>query len=317
MYRIIAPVCSVSEITPALRAGAKEVYFGMMPEKWVHKYGNADFISRRQGEMTHLSGFEELYEIANIVNLYDCSATLVLNSRYSEEQLPFVFEILEHWEDAGGHSVMTSDIEILLWLNSKKSRLKRQLSIMAGIFNTQGVEFFKHLGVSRVVLPREMTISEINSIKVTNMEYEMIVMFQKCEFIDSFCGFYHSFNYQPFLVQNYTAGPDLPEIKSYDPCYEGHGCQMRLICNGNNIKHVNNNDMTTPFCAACSLEYMLNAGIKNFKIAGRGYPFEMIIKAIKFIEQTLKNHIDKPAEIRQSYLRTFGHDCCQTKCYYQ
>ena len=316
MYQIIAPVCSVGEIESVISAGAKEVYFGMMPEKWVGKYGNADFISRRQGEMTHISYYDELSEIANIVNHYNCTATLVLNSRYSEEQLPFIFEILEQWEDAGGHSVMTSDIEILLWLNNKRSRLKRQLSIMAGIFNNQGIDFFKHLGVSRVVLPREVTISELNPIKTANMECEMIVMFQKCEFIDSFCGFYHSFNYQPFIVHDYV-DPDLPVMKSYDPCYEGHGCQMQLICNNKNIKHVNNNDMNTPFCAACSLEYMLNAGINNFKIAGRGYPLDVIIKAIKHIEQTLLSFIDKPTEIRHSYMRIFGHNCCQTKCYYQ
>jgi Collagenase and related proteases len=316
MYRIIAPVCSVGEIEPVLRAGAKEVYFGMMPEKWVRKYGNADFISRRQGEITHISCYDELSEIADIVNQYDCSATLVLNSRYSEEQLPFVFEILEKWENAGGNSVMTSDIEILLWLNSKRSRLKRQLSIMAGIFNTQGVEFYKQLNVSRIVLPREMAISELSAIKTVKMEYEMIVMFQKCEFIDSFCGFYHSFNYQPYIVHDY-AGPDLPIIKSYDPCYEGHGCQMQLMCSNKNIKHVNNDDMNAPFCAACSMEYMLNAGINNFKIAGRGYPFEMIIKAITFIEQTLQNHKNKPADIMHSYIQTFGQNCCQSKCYYK
>jgi collagenase-like PrtC family protease len=294
-YRIIAPVSSVDEIEPVLKAGADEVYFGIMTKEWIDKYGNADFISRRQSELAHFFTYKEFSEIVCKVNNHRCTATLVLNSRYSEHQLPHIFNILEQWEARGGHSVMVSDIELLLWLNDKHKKLEKQLSVMAGVFNSQSAAFFDRFNVSRIVLPREMTISEIGRLiknASKNIEFEAFVMFQKCEFIDSFCNFYH-------------------------PCHEKHGCQMDFYYDGLKINHIENNDIDTPFCAACSLGELLKAGVCNFKIAGRGYPVELMIKSIKFIRQTVENDFEQSADIKQHYKLAFGNDCCQKNCYYK
>jgi len=293
-YCIVAPVCSVDEIEPVLKAGANEVYFGIMTMEWTDKYGNADFISRRQSEWAHFSSYDDLSEIADRVNEHHGTATLVLNSRYSERQLPYIFEILEQWEARGGHAVMVSDVEVLIWLNERRSRMKKQLSVMAGVFNSHSVAFFDRFRVSRIVLPREMSVTEMSRlIKNTdqNMEYESIVMFQKCQFIDSFCHFYH-------------------------PCFEKHGCQMEFRYHGKDVKHVNNNDFKTPFCAACSLEQLLNAGIRHFKIAGRGYPVDLITKSIQLIRPILENEFRLAKDIQQHYQLVFGRDCDPINCYY-
>ena len=294
-YHIVAPVCAIDEIEPVLKAGANEVYFGIMTQEWTDKYGNADFISRRQSELSHFSTYEDFSKIVSRVNEHQCMATLALNSRYSERQLPLIFEILEQWEARGGHSVMVADIEILLWLHERHSKLKKQLSVMAGVFNSQAVAFFDRLEVSRIVLPREMTVAEMGSLvknAVKNIEYELIVMFQKCQFIDTFCNFYH-------------------------PCSEKHGCQMEFLCNEQKVKHINNNDLATPFCAACSLDMLSKKGIRHFKIAGRGYPAELIAQSVKFIRQTLENDASNPVKIRRKYKSVFGNDGCMKNCYYR
>ncbi|MCL1822466.1 MAG: U32 family peptidase [Prolixibacteraceae bacterium] len=319
-YHIVAPVCSAEEVKPLIQAGANEVYFGIMPKSWIGKYGCSDFISRRQSEYAHICDYAELSEIAGIVNDCGCTSTLALNARYSESQMPAIFEILEQWENRGGHSVMVSDLEILLWLEGRKSRLTRQLSVMAGVFNRHSVDFFKQMKVSRMVLPRELSMEEIGRFMECSdesIEYEIITMFQKCEFIDSFCGFYHSVDYRAFVDENYTGlKENLPLIFSCDPEYEGHGCQMEFVCKNRKINHLENHDFKTPFCAACSLETLRNAGVNNFKIAGRGYPPELILRATRFIKQTLDNLPLAPAAIRSTYQSTFGSNCCTTNCYY-
>jgi len=285
----------MNEIEPVLAAGANEVYFGIMTREWVDQYGNGDFVSRRQSEMAHFSTCDELSEIAYLANGRHCTATLVLNSRYSRRQLPRIFEILEQWENRGGHSVMVSDIEVLLWLNERRSKLKRQLSVMAGTFNSRSAAFFSQFGVSRIVLPREMSISEMNRIVVNtgkSMEFEAIVMFQKCQYIDSFCNFYHL-------------------------CNEKHGCQMEFSCGESKITHVDNNDLSTPFCAACSLGKLSDAGIHHFKIAGRGYPAGLIINAIRFTRQILVERTKSSACIKKIYKSLFGNNCHPKNCYYQ
>lgn len=323
-YNIVAPICSVNEVEPVLKAGATEVYFGIMTKKWTERFGNADFITRRQSEFAHISEFDELSEIIEKVNLQNCKATLVLNAHYSENQMPYIFEILEQWEMRGGHSVMIADIEILLWLMQKKSRLERQLSIMAGIFNHHSVDFFKHLQISRIVIPRENSISEITDfmqLTSSDLEYEIIVMLQKCEFIDSFCNFHHAFNYQQFATTDCRENEEnLPVITGHDLGYEGHGCQLAFACNGKKITHRMADEMRTPVCAACSLKIFQKLGITNYKIAGRGYPLEIVIKSVRFIKQIMENIDSKPLSIdytRREYSSILGNSCSTQNCYYR
>ena len=331
MPRIVAPVCSMDEIDSAIDAGADEIYFGIMPKKWMEQYGNADFITRRQSELTHFTTYDDLSEIIYRTNEHHCSATLVLNARYSEKQLPHIFEILVQWEERGGQAVMVSDIELMLWLNDKRSKLQKHLSVMAGIFNSQSVGFFEQFEITRIVLPREMAVSEIAQlIQNTNkkIEFETIVMFQKCPFIDSFCNFYHAYNYQPYMVAGYTGErKGLTVLESYDPCYEGHGCQMAFICDGTKVRHVDHNDMTTPYCAACSFDKLLKAGVQYFKIAGRGYPVELINRSIRFVRSVMDSEtrfrsqdIDAEpqrfADIKQCYKSAFVNPCRPECCYY-
>jgi putative protease len=190
---------------------------------------------------------------------------------------------------------MVSDMEILLWLNDSRSKLKKQLSVMAGVFNSRSADFFKQLDVSRIVLPREMSLSEMERLiqhASRDIEFETIVMFQKCRFIDSFCNFHHA-------------------------CHEDHGCQLDYFCRGEKVKHADNNDFDTPYCAACALEKLSQAGIRHFKIAGRGYPVELITSAIKFIRQTGEAENRQPPLIKQHYKNAFGNRCKPTNCYYQ
>lgn len=323
-FNIMAPISSVNEVEPVINAGATEIYFGIMTKSWTERFGNADFISRRQSEFAHISEFNELSEIVESSNRYNCKATLVLNARYSENQLPYVFEILEEWEKRGGHSVMTADMEILLWLMREKSRLERQLSIMAGVFNHHSVDFFKHLQISRVVIPRENSIREITGFMQfapSDVEYEIIVMLQKCEFIDSFCNFYHAFNYQLFVVNDYRKNANnLPVIACHDPCYEGHGCQLAFTCGNRKIIHRTADEIRTPVCAACSLEKFREFGIANYKIAGRGYPLEIVVKSVQFVKRILV-HFDFQNSItdfaKKEYASVFGNNCSTQNCYYR
>ena len=322
--KITAPVCSLEQVGQVLDAGADEVYFSLMTSEWTSRFGNSDFISRRQSEYSHITDLKDLTEIRNIVSKRKASATLVLNSRYTEKQLPYIFEVISEWESVGGDSVMISDLTVLLWLKERNSRLIRHLSLLTGVFNTSSVAFFNRLDVSRIVLPRELTISEIVEIvqhSENNVGFELLCMFQKCEFIDSFCNFYHAFNYSPFLVNDSGELPgksELPVIETFDINYKGHGCQLRFINqHGRNIKHLLNNDFCTPSCSACQLMLFKKAGIRNFKIAGRGYPVDLIIKGINLIKSSLGTSNNTVDEIRTRYSSIFGQSCGRDYCYYK
>lgn len=310
-YSIAAPISCLEELEKILKMGANEIYFGILTDSWKKKYGDADFMTRRQSEYAHISSYSQLSSIVQVVSSYNAKATLVLNSNYSEEQMPYVFEIISEWEDRGGHALMISDLGILLKLNSEKSRLARYLSVMAGVFNHDSVSFFYKLNVSRIVLPRELRLKEMYAIvrsSVNEMEFEAITMFQKCQYIDSFCNFIHAVDESSF---------PLKRVKS---CRETapfcHGCELPLNYNGIFAVPLLKDGLNTPYCGACQLSEMLRNGIRYFKIAGRGYPSDLIIKAISLIKNSIDHNFNREIKIKDDYKLTFGKSCGNKFCYY-
>jgi len=321
--KIIAPVCSLSEIKQVIDAGANEIYFGMMPKNWQCKYGDADFISRRQTEYAHFKEIDSMPEIIELTAEKQCEATLVLNSKYSETQLPYILDLINKWENFGGQSVMISDLAVLISLFENKSKLTRRLSILTGVYNSESVAFFKEFGISSIVLPRELSIQEMIEIrnKIQDIDFEVITIFQKCQFIDGFCGFYHGFNYQPFIIkQNITnlCTELYPPLYTFDAAYEGHGCQLKWSINEDKeVIHLTKNEINTPHCAGCQLKKLFNNGITRFKIAGRAYPLQLILNAIKFIKIIFDSfECLSKLEIRKLYKSIFGQDCECKYCYY-
>jgi len=310
-YSIAAPFCTVEELEPLLKAGVSEAYFGIMTDQWKKRYGDAEFITRRQSQLAHISSFRQFPEIIEIVSEYHATATLVVNADYSEEQMPYVLEIISEWEGSGGNAVMVSDLGVLMHLQWQNSRLARYLSVMAGVFNHESVAFFHQLGVSRVVLPRELKLIEMNSIvrnSVTDMEFEVISMFQKCQYIDSFCNFIHAVNEGSFQINR-----DTPGHRAVNLC---HGCAMPFYSEGIRVIPLPRSETNTPYCAACQLTGLVDIGIRHFKIAGRGYAPHLILKAASFIKYSIERLHKPDDEIIAEYTRTFGTSCKKKFCYY-
>lgn len=326
--RIVAPVCSVREAEQVLDAGADELYCGAMLDDWVNVFGDADLLSRRQGRLSHIGSRDELATLVRLASDADRPVALTLNARYSRVTEPAVLALAEMWEEIGGKSVIVTDLGVLLALSKRHSRLKPHLSLLAGVFNSNSVAFFARLGISRVVLPRDLTIEETSALIAgfPQMEYEMLVLNQRCQFVDGFCGFYHgtrlpgdvpaAFDYE------IPASGAMPVVHSHDPEYEGHGCQIAWQTEHGPVRHARHNDYYAPHCAACCLRDLRQAGVRYFKIAGRAYPTEIVARSVRFLREAIDisstgDGSEKTNnQLRHLYTRTFGESCDPSRCYY-
>jgi len=328
--KIIAPVTSLEEAQRAFDAGADECYCGAMFDDWVAEVGDSDILSRRQGRPAHVRTPEELASIAGLANEKGKDIALTLNARYTSVLEKPVLRLADRWEKMGGQAVMVTDLGILLALQRRRSALNRHLSLLAGTFNSASVRFFAGLGVSRVVLPRDLTLEEMRFVTqgFPDMEYEVLVMFQKCEFIDGLCGFYHGVK----LPHDVPAEFDYhvpknsmndPVVWSHDPDYQGHGCLIPWETDAGPVRHCRQDDLAAPSCAACALPVLSKMGVKYFKIAGRAYPSELMVRTIRFLRRSLEMADSHSKEahcrrnIRQLYRRTFGRECSRSNCYYE
>ncbi len=299
-----------------------------MPDAWCDKYGDSDTISRRQGRSSHIRNSEDLSRIAQIGKTRGINTILTLNSHYSSQQVNAIIELAQQWEDAGGGAMIIADAGLLITLQNYCRKIHYHLSIVAAPFNSAAINYFANFGVSRVVLPRHLSLKEIESIinRGPDIEYEMLVMNQKCQFIDGLCNFYHGVRLPVdapvFIDKVITEGP-IKTVYSPDPGYEGHGCQLEWETANGRVSNLTRDDFYKPHCGACRLRELWNAGVSLFKIAGRGYDSEIICRSANFLKEsirlwnTIKTDDTVSEKLKRLYLDTFGAACEQSNCYYQ
>ncbi len=292
--RYALPINSSDEVSKLYFAGADELYCGYFDDIWQETFGRHDSISRRQG-MANFTSWNELKKaVAESLN-YKMPVNLTLNARYTEGQYSFLIDLIEKWISIGGNGIIVRDIGLLSRIKKENldSELQIIVSLLFPVVNQYTVPMLKDFGVSRIVLPRHIDIIEMDNIchEFKEIEFECMVMGDKCRMIDGFCRSIHGESCSFVNRDN-----DFSDIGFFNGC--NHLCMQY----GQPEKDP---------CAVCKLNELENAGISVGKIGGRGLPLEKRIQWLKFIKSTEKlNNKQKKAE----YENTFSHGC---NCYYE
>jgi collagenase-like PrtC family protease len=296
--KLAVPLTAAGEAEILAAAGATEFYCGVQTSAWEKFFGNHDSISRRQGA-ANLSSAHELEKILFECKKINAEIFLTLNGTYTEEMFPFIFELVEIFENLGGSGVMTMDVALLTRL--KKSRLAHGLSIMAAISSISALRFYEEFEISRVVFPRFLKISQMKKIlrAFPKIQGEAVVWLDKCRFIDGYCRFLHSTGYADAnaadcekIIRTHDTQYKLPA------CFEIFGFPPSL-----------------PVCAVCDFSALRDAGVEIFKMGGRGRSLQTRLDGVKFLKNAaaLKNN----SERKNFYRETFGAECNPEICYYK
>jgi len=324
-FRIVAPANHPEELSALAESGADEIYCGVLPKDWSERYGDWDSLTRRQGNVANLKSTEQLREVARAASALGLRASLTLNVRYTAEQIPEVLALALAWEQAGGAAVIVSSLAVLIGLKDRGSNLSRHISILAHVTNSQAVAFFRRLGGSRVILPRELSIPEMAALALRQpgIEYEAMALNEKCRFIDGLCGFYHGTQYPHDMASVFTYAPagqnGQATVYAHDLCYAGHGCQVPFTDEfGQLVRQPTRDDASRPACAACHLLDLHRAGVRFLKIGGRGLPTALKLRAVSYLRKAGALALEGagPERMRGLYRDTFGDDCGVASCYY-
>ena len=291
--KLAAPVNASCEVEELFRAGADELYCGFFDEKWQASYGRHDSMNRRQGE-ANFSSWEDLKSTVAEAKSFGVPVYLTVNSRYSGSQYPAILSLIDRWRSIGGSGIIVRDIGLLYRL--KKANAGKNLKITASLlipaFNHYAVEMLREYGVSRVVFPRCLSIGEMKAVcsKNGDMEFEAMIMGDKCRMIDGFCRSIHA--------ENYLSGCNKACFSQID---YSKGCVHLCMQYGA--------PQEDP-CAVCSLPDLEAAGVSIGKTGGRGTPLHKRVEWLAFIKRSRELSASKKKELYQS---TFSHSC---SCYY-
>jgi len=339
--KILSPVDRPSETQALIDCGADELFCGVLSDKDSH---GSQGLNRRGGLFFNLHSYKELEEVLKTAKKNNILLYLAINEFYTEEALHYAEQQVINSLDIGVNNFIISDLGLLHFIKEKSPLANIVMSIGSTSFNTETINFYANLGAKRVVIDRELTIKEIATISEnSSIPLEVIILNDKCPFIDGFCNFMHNLpvkgimsmiNNPRYFYMLKGVSAILPsEIKGkFGKNYRG--CELDYFIKykdndslKNSLLNYGTRSLRNKFfldsCGACNVYDLFNANIRYFKIAGRGKTLEKKRKDIlllNYARELLYKSVAKEdfyLNVRDFRKRLFGMTCKPpAQCYY-
>ena len=237
---LLSPVGDFECLKAAVQNGADAVYFGA-----------SSFSARASATNFDIA---ELENAINYAKLRNVKTNLTLNTLIQNNELEEAINIAKSAYEFGIDAIIVQDLGLAKFLIDHFPKMPIHASTQMTVHNLEGVKKLEELGFSRVVLARELSISEIENIcKNSNVEIEAFIHGALCMSYSGRC-----------LFSSMIGGRSGNRGKCAQPCrlpYE--------LTDGENT--IDKGYLLSPR-DLCSLEYLpelVHAGVKCFKIEGR------------------------------------------------
>jgi U32 family peptidase len=158
---LMSPAGGWPQLRAAIESGADAVYFGL------------DSFSARAKVGFSL---EELPEVLDTLHERGTSGFITFNTLVFDDELEKACRMIEAIARAGADAIIVQDIGVARLVREIAPELPIHGSTQMSITSAQGCDFARQLGCRRVVLGRELSLSEIAQIRAeTDVELEVFV----------------------------------------------------------------------------------------------------------------------------------------------
>ena len=208
---------------------------------------------------------DELREACELAHGMGKRIYLTCNVLPREHELSALPAFLKTAQDCGVDAFIIADLGVLEMAKQYAPNVARHVSTQAGVTNSAAANALYHLGASRVVLAREIPLSEVAQIRAQipeDMEIECFVHGAMCVSFSGRC-----------LISSYLTGRDANHGDCAQPCrWKYHlfeekreGQFFPVEENSDGTYLYNSRDM----CMIEHIPEMVAAGVSSFKIEGR------------------------------------------------
>lgn len=267
---LLAPAGQWESLVAAIDAGADAVYLG----------GKA-FNMR-----VHRSDFnfsdEQLKAAVDFAHARNVKLYVTLNNLISAEELAPLEKYLRFLNDIQPDSILIQDLAVINLVRKLGIKIPMHASVMMNTHNTQAVELLKTFGITRVVVGRELTLTEVALIRErTGIEVEYFMHGDMCFAESGQC--IHS---GVVFGQSGNRGRCLKPCRwSYKLIDEETGATL----NDWSYK-LALNDM----CMFRHIPDLIQAGIVSFKIEGRMRPPEFVSRLVSTYRAEIDAYLADP-----------------------
>lgn len=255
---LLAPAGSPACALAAFDAGADAIYAGL-----------SRFNARERGENFTSDSMARVIDYAHKLGR---KVYVTLNTLIKESELPEIASYLAELEELGPDALLVQDLGLLRMARECFPKLTLHASTQMGFHNSAGLRIARELGVTRVVLERQMTLDEIAAVKAsTDLELEVFIHGALCASLSGQC-----------LFSSYLGG------------YSGNRGKCKQPCRRRYFSKEGNGFFFSPqdLCTIDLLPQLKELGIASLKIEGR-------LRQPDYVRQTVSAYrllLDAPPE---------------------
>lgn len=254
--KVLAPLRHSGEVSALREAGAGEFYCGLQPPDWEQTFGSA-WANRRSVRSAGVGDLDDLRRIVALANELPVYATLNSPS-YPAGAVPRLVEFGRMLlDEIGIRALIVAEWELLLALVDEGLAPRLHVSSLASCRNAGAAAFYRSLGVARVILPRHMTLAEIEATAVEGLEFETFVLNDGCVFEEGLCATTHELG--TYCMNDRVGGKYVQLDERYEFwrwLQNNSGCQT-------------SRGITLGPCGLCALPRLSRAGVASLKVVGR------------------------------------------------
>ena len=307
--KILAPLRHSDEVVPLLEAGADEFFCGLTPPDWEARFGQT-WANRRAPQSAGVQNGADFGRI--IARAEGRPVYVALNAPgYPSGAVAMLSSFGAELLNRGAAGLIVADMDLLLALVEAGHGSHLHLSSLATCINSAAAKFYQNLGIRRIILPRHLTLSEIEAILIPDLESETFLLNDGCVFEEGLCATTHAAG--AFCTMDgegdETVSPETRERYAFWKWTLNHcGCRT-------------GNDYPMGPCGLCAIPRLLRAGIASFKVVGReaSLPRKEASVRIAALALRLARGGASPEEIRQAVIDLRGSPQMCTErhlCYY-
>jgi putative protease len=158
---LLAPAGSFEALEAAIMCGADAVYLG----------------GTKFGARAYATNFdnENMVKAVNYAHLYGVKIYVTVNTLIYDDEVPSFLDYIAYLSSIGVDAFIIQDLGMMHLLRNVYPDLELHASTQMHIHNVESLLKLKELGVKRVVLPREFSLSKVKSLKETGMDIEIFV----------------------------------------------------------------------------------------------------------------------------------------------
>jgi putative protease len=297
--KLLAPIRSLDELEMLAASGAEELYCGIVPEQWSERYTGAVWLNRRSPSGSGVTSYSEMTALTQAAHAVKLPVFITLNGPYfTSEQLPIVLDAADRLAgECGIDALIVTDINLLSELSDRNLGCALHVSSVAATLNAEAVRFLLNFGPKRIILPRSLTLSEIEAILEQvrgEVEIEVFVLNDGCAFEEGFCATTH----------HHSVGAFCTSLSQMQATFEWHGpvftarrrnwLTRNLTDYREWVWYLNGNGCgSTPKglpygpCGLCAIPDLMRMGVSSLKIVGREAPAFKKMASVRMVRDIL------------------------------